>query len=136
MTLTIHLARPNSQLGPNARVHWAARSRMVAASRRTAETVAAAVWHGITPPRWAYATARVLWVMPSKAHHPDPDNAIACLKSSLDGLAAWGVVANDRGLIPVWEGLRVDPAYVDDHGLAWPKGCVRLTFSPVDIGGK
>lgn len=133
MNLTIHLPRPDSKLNPNARVHWGQRSRLVASSRRSAATIAEATWNGVQPPRWKYATVRVLWIMPTKHHHPDPDNAIACLKSSLDGLAGWGVVENDRGLIPVWEGLRVDPAYVDDNGVAWPKGCVRLTFSPVEI---
>lgn len=136
MTLTIHLPRPDSKLNPNARVHWAVLARLKKSARRTAFTVAGAVWHGVTPPRWQAANMRILWIMPSKAHHPDTDNAKGCLKAYQDGLADWGVVVNDRNIIPVWDGLRVHPAYVDENGVLWPKGCVRLTFSPVELDSK
>jgi len=136
MTLTIHLPRPDSKLNPNARVHWRLFHSLKKSAKNTAGNLARAVWHGVTPPRWAKCAMRVLWIMPSKAHHPDPDNALACLKAYQDGLAEWGMVVNDRDIIPVWEGLRVHPAYVDENGVAWPKGCVRLTFSPVDLDSK
>jgi hypothetical protein len=60
--------------------------------------------------------------MPTNAHHPDPDNAIASLKPWLDGFADWGVVANDKGLVPVWGGICVEKS------AEWPRGCVVLTF--------
>jgi hypothetical protein len=64
--------------------------------------------------------------MPTKAHHPDPDNAIASLKPWLDGFADWGVVANDKGLVPVWGGIHVEKS------AEWPRGCVVLTFEKSD----
>lgn len=75
---------PPRELSPNARIHWAAKARAVKSSRRTC---------------WALALERKLsvdWAGPIEVRlifHPpsnrgyDLDNAIASLKSCLDGLA-------------------------------------------------
>ncbi len=122
MFLMIRIPRPDPALSPNARVHWAKAYVAKKSARVSARRMASADWDFVDPPRWPRATVRVLWIMPSKAHHPDPDNAIASLKPWLDGFADWGVVANDRGLVPVWGGIRVEKS------AEWPRGCVVLTF--------
>lgn len=121
MTLMIQIPRPVPALSPNARVHWATAHAAKKSARRSAKLQGIAAW-GICPPYWPRATVRVLWIMPTKAHHPDPDNAIASLKPWLDGFADWGVVANDKGLVPVWGGVHVQKS------ADWPRGCVVLTF--------
>jgi crossover junction endodeoxyribonuclease RusA len=121
VTLTIQIPRPVPALSPNARVFWAKVARAKQSARHSALRMAMAEW-GNCVPRWPRATVRVLWIMPTKAHHPDPDNAIASLKPWLDGFADWGVVANDKGLVPVWGGIRVEKS------AEWPRGCVVLTF--------
>jgi hypothetical protein len=119
--MQIIIPRPSRLLSPNARVHWAVLSSEKKSARVSARRMAMAEW-GNCVPRWPRATVRVLWIMPTKAHHPDPDNAIASLKPWLDGFADWGVVANDKGLVPVWGGIRVEKS------AEWPRGCVVLTF--------
>jgi hypothetical protein len=119
--MQIIIPRPSRLLSPNVRVHWAVLSGEKKSARRSAKYAATSTW-GICPPYWPRATVRVLWIMPSKAHHPDPDNAIASLKPWLDGFADWGVVANDKGLVPVWGGIHVEKS------AEWPRGCVVLTF--------
>ncbi len=121
MSLTIAIDRPSPVLSPNARVHWSRKAAAKKLARRYANLLAMSTW-GNCVPRWPRATVRVLWIMPTKAHHPDPDNAIASLKPWLDGFADWGVVANDKGLVPVWGGIHVEKS------AEWPRGCVVLTF--------
>lgn len=121
MTMMIQIPRPSRLLSPNARVHWAVLSSEKKYARISARRMAMAEW-GNCVPRWPRATVRVLWIMPTKAHHPDPDNAIASLKPWLDGFADWGVVENDKGLVPVWGGFHVAKS------ADWPRGCVVLTF--------
>ncbi len=119
--MQIIIPRPSRLLSPSARVHWAVLSSEKKSARVSARRMAMAEW-GNCVPRWPRATVRVLWIMPTKAHHPDPDNAIASLKPWLDGFADWGVVANDKGLVPVWGGVHVEKS------AEWPRGCVVLTF--------
>lgn len=129
MTLTITIARPPGKLSPNARGHWSKLYRAKKAARDQAKLAALGEWSPLEPPRWKRATVRIRWIMPTLAHHPDADNAIASLKAALDGISDWGIVDNDRGLHPVWEGIEVSKLYTDSQGNAWPRGCVVLTFS-------
>ncbi len=49
-----------------------------------------------TPPHWEAATLTVRWY--STRRRPDPDNALAMMKASIDGLADALIFQNDRHL--------------------------------------
>lgn len=127
MRYTICIERPAKELSPNARGHWTKAFKARKLARRDAQRLALSQW-GTDAPRWKQAMVTHRWVMPTLAHHPDPDNAAASLKSWLDGFSDWGVVENDKGLIPMWGGLIVTKTYIDSTGQSWPRGCVVLTF--------
>lgn len=104
-TLLIALPLPPKACSPNARCHWAAKSRAVKQARQDGWLAAVAAmrataWYGGVPPRWENAKATVRYFTRTK-HRMDPDNAISILKAVFDGLADAGIVANDRGLWPV-----------------------------------
>lgn len=95
-SITITVALPPKACDPNARLHWAAKSRGVRACRKAACLAAMAALHGKRP-AWAKASVTVQAYFPT-AHFPDPDNLIARLKATFDGIADAGVVENDKGL--------------------------------------
>lgn len=98
-SITITLPLPPAALKPNARVHWAQKARAAKRYRRTAEAATIEALNGIEPPRWKMASVLIQAYFPT-ARHPDPDNAVASLKSAFDGLADAGLIENDRGLWP------------------------------------
>lgn len=76
---------PASGLSPNARLHWAKKSKLAKAYRRECSLLALeAGWRGIS---W---TGKVhLWIdfYPPDKRHRDDDNMAAAFKSGRDGLA-------------------------------------------------
>lgn len=106
--LVITLPLPDRVLSPNARCHWATKSRAVKAARATAQyaaTVAGGACQWLT-------TARIdIRAFHTINRRRDRDNLIASCKAYLDGLADAGLIANDSGftLGPVVFG--VDKAY-------------------------
>lgn len=123
----ISINRPAKALSPNARGHWTKAHGAKKRARRDAAILANEAW-GPTAPLWKHARVTIEWVMPTKAYHPDPDNAMASLKAQRDGFADWGIVENDKHLVPVWGGLRVEKT------AEWPRGRVILTFREITAG--
>lgn len=129
MEYTIVIPRPVYLLSPNARAHWWSVCKARRRARSAAQILARAEW-GSNAPAWKKANVTHHWVMPTRAYHPDPDNAQASLKAWFDGFADWGIVENDKNLIPFWGGLQVTKLF-ERNGEAWPRGCVVLTFREV-----
>ena len=123
----ISIDRPARELSPNARGYWAKGYKAKKMARRDAAMLANEAW-GTNAPRWKHARVTIEWVMPTRANHPDPDNAMASLKAHRDGFADWGIVENDKNLVPVWGGLRVEKT------AEWPRGRVILTFREITAG--
>ena len=90
---------PDAILSPNARPHWAQRSRMVRHHRNLAYMVALKAVRELRmkPPQWDRARTRVVFFWPDKRRR-DKDNAAARLKAYWDGIADAGVVSDDVGL--------------------------------------
>lgn len=114
--MTIFLPWPNKVLSPNARVHWAVKSRAAKEARKAAHlcTLASKVkvdWEGEIH----------LWVTfcPPDRRARDDDNLIAAFKSARDGIAdALGV--NDKR-------FRMHPCLSDE---VVKFGEVRVRLSP------
>lgn len=96
-SITITLPLPDPALSPNARVHWTKKAKCAKHYRWEAQCNVMAK----TPRRlmWEKAsyTARFYF---RDARRRDADNAIASLKSALDGVADAGLVINDSVLWP------------------------------------
>jgi crossover junction endodeoxyribonuclease RusA len=92
----VTLPWPPKELSPNARSHWATKSKAAKAYRHACWTLAKAA--GIIAPE---TPGRLhLWIdfYPPDRRHRDDDNMIAAFKSGRDGLAdALGV--NDRRFV-------------------------------------
>lgn len=101
MALTFQLPLPHGSLSPNARVHWAVKSKAVKAARRVAclEAIRVLGDAGVPAPYWGKAKMRVV-VFTATARRPDPGNFMASLKAYEDGFADAGVILNDRNLWP------------------------------------
>jgi len=96
MKLCIRLPWPDRKLSPNARCHWAVKSKCTKQHRALA-CIAARQQCG-TPPRWKSAYYSVICTLGPKMKTPDEDNLLSSLKAYRDGLQDAGVVVNDRGL--------------------------------------
>jgi crossover junction endodeoxyribonuclease RusA len=97
-SITITLPLPDKSLSPNARVHWRKKSVAVKAYRQTAWIAAFKASNGRSL-HWQKARYKAVFYWPN-ARCRDPDNAIASIKSALDGIADAGVVINDSVLWP------------------------------------
>lgn len=100
--ITIVLPLPDKCLSPNARVHWAKKAKVTKHYRQDAyDCVAIEFWKlGIKDkPLWVKASYKVSFYF-KDARRRDADNAIASLKSALDGVADAGLIINDSGLWP------------------------------------
>lgn len=98
-SFSITVPLPNRGVLPNARRHWAAKSKLTKAQRRAAALSCLQLLAGSKPPAWRKARAQVIAYFPT-TRHPDPDNFMAGLKASFDGIADAGVIVNDRDLWP------------------------------------
>ncbi len=96
-SVTITLPIPARSLSPNARVHWAARSKARAQQRGSAHAHARAAM--FLPERWPSASILVRWYgKTAQCLRLDADNIIGSLKGAVDGLADAGLIADDRGV--------------------------------------
>ncbi|CAB4165146.1 hypothetical protein UFOVP817_38 [uncultured Caudovirales phage] len=101
-TITIVLPLPDKCLSPNARVHWAKKAKVVKHMRVACKyltTSAIALYGYPERPNWTRATYKARFYWKNNRQH-DSDNAIASIKSALDGVADAGLVVNDSGLWP------------------------------------
>lgn len=109
--LRVVLPWPTAALSPNARSHRLA----LAGHRRRARQMAALLATdalrraGIAPPRWRRATVIVRPYAPTR-HRRDPDNVLASLKGSIDGVVDAGVLADDDQLLWVVHPVEHDPS--------------------------
>ena len=102
MRLTLQLPVPSMKLRSNGSfgngfVYRKAFREAKATAIREAERVLSDA--GIGPPRWARA-GYVITQFHASPQRLDPDNLIACCKAYLDGIAAAGIVLNDKYLFP------------------------------------
>ena len=104
-SITIVLPLPDKCLSPNARVHWAKKAKVVKSYRWEAQwKVRAKV---ASRPLWEKASYKARFYFPDNRRR-DADNAIASIKSVLDGVADAGLVVNDSGLWPERPEFHVD----------------------------
>jgi len=98
-SITITLPLPVRKLSPNARVHWAEKAKLVRASRKVAHLAALEALNLRKPPGWLKAKMEIRAFFKTR-NFPDPDNLTASMKSSIDGIADSGIIANDKSLWP------------------------------------
>lgn len=97
-TIRISLPIPHARLSPNARVHWRAKMTATRLTRAAARLCAVLEMGRIgwrSPARAATVQATFYF---RQERSRDRDNLLAMLKSSFDGLADAGIIANDSGL--------------------------------------
>jgi len=99
ISITILLPLPTRDLSPNARIHWAKRAKLVKASRKVAGLASLEALNLRKPPGWLKAKMEVKAYFKTLTF-PDPDNFIASLKSSIDGIADSGIILDDKALWP------------------------------------
>ena len=104
-SITIILPLPDESLSPNARVHWMKKAKAAKLYRWEAQCKIVAK----SPRRlmWEKASYKAAFYF-KDARRRDADNAIASLKSALDGVADAGLVINDSGLWPERPEFRTD----------------------------
>jgi Holliday junction resolvase RusA-like endonuclease len=98
--MKITLPIPSRLLSPNARCHWSRRAKVFKAAKAVAtmETKAAmsASGYEFPLPKAAY---KAVWFFKDRRDR-DPDNFMGSLKAYIDGMAAAGLVQNDKVLWP------------------------------------
>jgi len=92
--VTLDLPLPHKSLSPNARVHWAAKSKMTRRYRGFAKLAAMQQLLPCHP--WKSATVRCVFTFPCKRSR-DRDNMLSSMKAVFDGIADAGIVLNDSG---------------------------------------
>lgn len=105
-SITIVLPLPDKCLSPNARVHWAKKARVVKSYRQSAH-VATLKATECRVMDWQKAKYTARFYFPNNRRR-DADNAIASIKSALDGVADADLVVNDSGLWPESPQFHVD----------------------------
>ena len=100
---TIVLPLPHKHLSPNARVHWAAKSKQVKTYRDLARVMAERnLTIGL---KRAFVKCRFFF---KDRRRRDKDNLLSSMKAAFDGLADAGVVANDSELTYLPVEIEVD----------------------------
>lgn len=80
-TITITLPLPDPKLSPNKRLHWAEKAKIVKAHRRYSRAIVSDM-----PNEIRFDSYRLVFTW-GDARRRDKDNASACCKSYLDGIA-------------------------------------------------
>jgi len=101
----IVITLPPKELSPNARPHWAAKSRAAKSHRLEARVMTTTALLDVAlGVDWSVATVRPVFFHKT-AHKRDKDNLSASLKAARDGIAdamsACGMIADDNGFIPL-----------------------------------
>ena len=95
--IRITLALPPKELSPNARVHWAKKSRAVRAYRALAMAVARGYFAGNDPPRLTQAKCQATFFHKDRRRR-DPDNLLSSLKQVWDGFVDAKIFKDDDQL--------------------------------------
>lgn len=104
-SITITLPLPHKALSPNGRPHW----RTLAGAKKKAKLAGylATIAAGGQDLQWAAASIEPTFIVKSKRYaDADHDNRIASCKAFCDGIAAAGLVVNDR--VFRWREVRHD----------------------------
>lgn len=110
MKLLIVLGMPHKALSPNARAHWAAKSKQVKHARIEAKFSAISAMNRAGCKNFPLASATVKATFHFKTNRRrDRDNLQGSLKAVFDGLADAGMVVNDSQFTPLPCEIRVDP---------------------------
>lgn len=102
--LEITVPLPPKGTHPNARPSMRGKMHAKKLQRQDAWLAAVAAMNelGVKPPRWTHATALATFHFPGNRAKPhDLDNLAAWAKATWDGLVTAGVLADDRGLVPL-----------------------------------
>ena len=95
--LKIQTWYPPPPLWPNNRPHWSQRARCVKKQRYETSLITRAAI--AERPQWIpLRAAQITIVLHCPGTAPDPDNAIAALKSTIDGLVDGGAISDDNQL--------------------------------------
>ena len=95
--LWIHVPYPPPPLWPNKRPHWSQRARCVKNQRYETSLITRSSIAAL--PQWIpLRAAQINIVLHCPGSAPDPDNAIAALKSTIDGLVDGGALSDDNQL--------------------------------------
>lgn len=96
LTLTFKL--PDKDLSPNRKKHWTVKYRLNKTRRSVVQFDSICqMRHLGYEPTFKYAMVSIRWYAKT-LHFPDADNALASLKSTVDGLADAKCIVNDRYL--------------------------------------
>jgi crossover junction endodeoxyribonuclease RusA len=87
---------PHKGLSPNARSHFRTLAALKKAARQLSSVLAGGNLRGKRP-QWVLAETRIKWYTKT-VRHPDPDNALASLKATWDGLKDAGLILDDNYL--------------------------------------
>ena len=92
--VTLDLPLPHKSLSPNARVHWASKSRVTRQYRGFARVAAKQQLLDCHP--WKTATVQCVFTFANRRGR-DRDNLLSAMKAYFDGIADAGVISNDSG---------------------------------------
>ena len=102
--LKIQTWYPPPPLWPNNRPHWSQRARCVRNQRKETSLITRAAI--AERPQWIpLRAAQITIVLHCPGSAPDPDNAIAALKSTIDGLVDGGALEDDNQLTFTFEAI-------------------------------
>ena len=99
---------PPKQASPNWRGHWAVKYRAMRNYKEVTYLMAKASLRGRDFQSLDRAIIRPTFVVPNRRYIMDPDNALASLKSAIDGLQAARIIANDRNVVILPVTYRID----------------------------
>lgn len=110
-SVTITLPLPDKVLSPNARCHWAVKSKATRSLRELSKwsTFAETSKLGGMKKSWRTATVQARFYFRDKRRR-DTDNMLASLKAAFDGLKDSGLIVDDSGLTHLPVQVAVDKA--------------------------
>lgn len=133
--LQIQTPYPPGPLWPNKRPHWAKRARLVRAQRLAAHLATrAAIAARPANDQWQPCNSPSLTIsLHCPGPRPDPDNAIAALKSTIDGLVDGGALTDDRQLTLILKHILSRTQWTDLYRakpIKRPKGPIQYNLLP------
>ena len=100
LTISISLPLPPRELSPNARCHWAVKSRATKSAKEIAFYEAKKAGITAKTHSWDKAFLQPIFTF-SVNRKRDLDNLLASMKAQIDGIVAAGLMVNDCGISPL-----------------------------------